>query len=279
MRRAATADVDGGARRRRCTGADSHVVLSRLSIVTWNLQGSKGVDTAAVAGVIRAMSGGADVTIVGLQEVQRRHVRALARALDATDWRWTRKHLPYGPLLWWRAEGLAVIATVDLDDHRTRVLTSGVPLWSHRRRVLQQVAVDLDGVRLRLFNTHLASHGDRDERARQAAIVAGEIAMRRAEGDGVEVLVGDLNAPDEPVTLAPFAGIGLRDAWSAAGVGSGMTNPSGAPSQRLDYILAGPSVDVVGATVAGVAGIPWARLSDHLPLSVEASVEANVGGG
>lgn len=242
--------------------------MTKLRVVTWNLQGSKGVDVAGVAAVLRQATGDADIQIIGLQEVQRRQARALARRWGAVDWRWTRKHFPYGPLLWWRAEGLAVLARHDLDQHQVTSLTPGIHSWSYRRRILQQVVVDAAGPRIWVFNTHLASHGDRDARAAQAAIVAGRIAGLRPESaHDHEILVGDLNAPDEPGTLAPFTAIGLYDAWPLVGHGPGYSNPSGAPDQRLDYVLAGASLAATAAIVApGATTVTWAMLSDHLPV-------------
>lgn len=244
--------------------------MTELRIVTWNLQGSKGVDVAAVAQVLGDLTAGGEIRIVALQEVQRRHARALATAWGATDWRWARKHLPYGPLLWWRAEGLAVLASHDLDDHQVAVLTPGIRIWSYRRRILQSVRIDHPSAPINVFNTHLASHDDPAARAAQAAIVAGQIAVRRAtDPSSGEVLAGDLNAPDEPTTLAVFVTLGLRDTWAAVNSGPGFTNPSGAPYQRLDYVLTSAEVATTRARVAtDDPTIAWPMLSDHLPLAV-----------
>ncbi len=245
--------------------------MAELRIVTWNLQGSKGVDALAVSRLLGDMTADGEIQIVALQEVQRRQARALARAWGAKDWRWARKHLPYGPFLWWRAEGLAVLANADIDDHKVTTLTPTIRIWSYRRRIVQSLIVDHPHGQVAVFNTHLASHDDPGARSVQAAIVAGQIAERRTI-DRPEVLSGDLNAPDEPATLLPFTGIGLRDAWRLVQIAPGFTNPSGAPYQRLDYVLTGTNITVLHAQVApGTAD--WPRLSDHLPLLVSASIE------
>jgi endonuclease/exonuclease/phosphatase family metal-dependent hydrolase len=244
--------------------------VTELRIVTWNLQGSKGVDVANVARILSKLTAAGEVRIVALQEVQQRHARALAKAWGATDWRWARKHMPYGPLFWWRAEGLAVLSSHDLDDHHITSLTPGIRIWSYRRRILQSVRVDHPRTPLSVFNTHLASHHDPAARAAQAAIVAGQIAADRAASTApIEVLAGDLNAPDEPTTLAAFVALGLHDAWLATNNGPGFTNPSGAPYQRLDYILTSAEVTTTQARVAtDDPSIDWPMLSDHLPLAV-----------
>ncbi len=247
--------------------------MTALRIVTWNLQGSKGVDVSVIGGLLRAMTAGGDIQVVALQEVQRRQARALALAWGAKDWRWARKHLPYGPLVWWRAEGLAVLAIRDLDAHDVTPLTPGVRSWSYRRRILQFVRVDHPTVPVMVFNTHLASHDDPAVRADQAVIVAEAItAIRRSDRTVAEVLTGDLNAPDEPATLAAFRAIDLHDAWPSTGGDPGFTNPSGAPYQRLDYVLVSASIVITSADVAlGVA--TWPMLSDHLPLRIAATIE------
>ena len=60
-----------------------------IRLLTWNLQGSKGVDVEAVVATISAQS--ADVVV--LQEVQRVQARRLARRLALRHVRWTFKHL------------------------------------------------------------------------------------------------------------------------------------------------------------------------------------------
>ena len=59
-----------------------------LTLVSWNLKGSKGVDIRAVVDHIEAMGAG----VVVLQEVQRRQARKLARAVGAASCRWGFKH-------------------------------------------------------------------------------------------------------------------------------------------------------------------------------------------
>ena len=88
------------------------------------------------------------------------------------------------------------------------------------------------------------------------------------------LLLGDLNAHDEPEVLEALAAHGLRDCWNAARTrdGDGLTSPSERPVQRIDYVLAGPAWDVLEAMVPSAttasATTPWASLSDHLPLTV-----------
>jgi exonuclease III len=73
-----------------------------VQLITWNLQGSKGVDTSAVVEAVRSQ--GADVLL--LQEIQRRQADSLAKALGWSV-TWAEKHS--APLI--AAEGLAIVTS------------------------------------------------------------------------------------------------------------------------------------------------------------------------
>lgn len=233
-----------------------------MKIVTWNLHGSARPDLDAVARTLRSI--GPD--LVGLQEVQPWQARRLATTLGWNH-RWARKHLPYGPLVWWRAEGLALLSPGPIHDHERVVLNPGTPSWSYRRRIVQRAMLGgPDGGAVRCYNTHLASHDAPADRSAQAAVIA---RLIDGEDSGVRrtaVLTGDLNAADEPTTLEPFVHLGLRDSWPPA-QGPGDTNPAGAVRQRLDYVLVGEDWTPTEAVVP-TDGPGWARLSDHLPVVV-----------
>ncbi len=59
-----------------------------LCVLTWNLQGSRGVDTGAVADVIMRV----DADVVMLQEIQRGQASRLAAAVGMPGHRWAFKH-------------------------------------------------------------------------------------------------------------------------------------------------------------------------------------------
>lgn len=228
-----------------------------LVVVTWNVHGSARPPLATVAERLV----GFEPDVVGLQEVQSWQARRLARQLGWNR-RWARKHQPFGPFVWWRAEGLAVLSPHELADHDRIVLNRGSSPFSYRRRIAQHVVVSPGGAGFRAVNTHLASHHAPDERAAQAAVVAGWIAARHLDRRPT-VLTGDLNADREPTTLAPLAAIGLHDVWPDRLPGA--TNPAGRARQRLDYVLADPGWEVVDVRVPP-DGPDWAALSDHLPV-------------
>lgn len=91
---------------------------------------------------------------------------------------------------------------------------------------------------------------------------------------GRKILVGDFNAaPDAPV-LAPLRDAGWNDVWSARrDGGDGFTFESVDPTQRIDYVWAGPGA-IENVTQIDVVDErrPDVRMSDHLGLMAELNV-------
>jgi endonuclease/exonuclease/phosphatase family metal-dependent hydrolase len=235
------------------------------TVVSWNLKGSAGPDTATVAGCLR--EAGADV--VALQEVQWHQARRIARALGARSWGWGFKHWPVRT---W-PEGMAVIGVDRRVRVRTRALSHAWRVWSWRRRIVQVAQVD-DGPGFTLVNLHLTPHGEVGLRTVEVATVLGVVGG----GRGPVVVTGDLNErPGGPVH-GQLSAAGLRDAAAAApGEEPAPTNWRGwrrgitaAPSQRLDYVYVSAEVEPVAVRVprpgdAGFARFP--AVSDHLPVT------------
>lgn len=231
-----------------------------ITVLTWNLQGSEGVDIAAVAAVIRQSS----PDVVLLQEIQRRQCRRLARSVGMS-YGWRLKHLH------WRTwpEGLALVSPHHLGGVR-RVLLRRSLLWTWRRRIAVLGRVDVGGG-VHVANVHLSPY-DEDARLREA-----ERVVAAAPG---AIIGGDCN--DEPGGAAPqvFERAGWRDAWCAQHPddAGGATNWTAgdrrgrSPTQRLDYVWLPPSLEAVAARVPVPADAldDFARLSDHLPVVVSA---------
>ncbi len=221
-------------------------------ILTWNVLGAKDPNLTVVAEVIH----GYDADVVALQEVRRNQARALAKRLQFQVC-WARKHYPYTPLLWWRAEGLAILSPHPLSSIVKATISPGVSTWTYRHRVMVAATARRGDDSLRLYDTHLASH-DADERIAQAARIA-----LRIEGDtgSPVVLAGDLNVKDDAIEV-------IREFTGLSDPGGVFTNPSIAPNQRLDYVLVPPNAEVLDrATPDG--GDQWHALSDHLPVLLE----------
>lgn len=242
-----------------------HVSLVR--VVTWNVHGSARPKRDALATVIRSMN----PDLVALQEVRVGQAHRLANRLG---WNvvWSRKHSPLGPLAWWRAEGLAVISPHRLRQRHTWLLTPGVRSTTFRRRIAQHVELDTNPrtgalLRIDIVNVHLASGSESDARAEQARRLAVHLG---ADTDRLLPLVvlGDLNAHDEPNSIAPLTEFGLHDAWLAAHERSGepgLTAPASAPSKRIDFVLIDRSW-VCRKVHVPTSDTGWPAMSDHLPV-------------
>ena len=71
---------------------------------------------------------------------------------------WARKHYPYSPLVWWRAEGIAhPLAAADVATSCAPPSRPGVSTWIYRHRVLLAATVTRADGALRVYDTHLSS--------------------------------------------------------------------------------------------------------------------------
>ncbi len=227
---------------------------ARWRLLTWNIHGSHQPNLEQVAEVVEGY--GPDV--LALQEVQRRQARRLAKRLG---WRatWARKHYPYSPLVWWRAEGLAVLTNLHT-SHVVRIpISRGASTWTHRHRVVLAVTITRGSSALRLYDTHLST--EVDERIDQARRVS-ELVLQ--EGAPLAVVAGDLNthSSDLAEVVREFHAAGLHD------VGGNSTSPVEAPQQRLDMVLI-PRDAVVTDQHVPDGDEEWAHISDHLPVLME----------
>lgn len=228
-----------------------------LTVITWNAQGSRGLDVHAAAAALGAF----DPDLVLLQEAQRQHVGALRLALGAHDARWRFKHWPVTE----RAEGLGVVSTLALHDVHVQVLALRWQAWNWRRRIAMHFAVELGDRRVRCVDVHLGAGVSSDERVRQARLLG-------AAAVDAEVIAGDLNAAPERAEIGVFTELGWGDAERR--LHGNITRPSTnwragprteAPMQRLDYVMVRDAVEVIDAFVPD-DWQTWAALSDHLPV-------------
>jgi endonuclease/exonuclease/phosphatase family metal-dependent hydrolase len=221
--------------------------------MTWNIRGAAQPDLRRLAAVVRDV--GADVC--ALQEVRRGQARRLARYLG---WHreWVFKHNPWTILLWWRAEGMALLSPAPLAAVWRTCLTPDISSRSFRRRVAIAGTVQRGAAQLRIYDLHLTTD-DEARRISQASTIAARIVIDRP----LDVVVaGDLNADEDATLLAAFTAGGLVDP------GGAMTSPARAPIRRIDYILV-PTTATVTEHHTPPGGPEWAVLSDHLPTLIE----------
>src|SRR5262249_20776564 len=122
---------------------------------------------------------------------------------------------------------------------------------------LLEARLDVYGVEIRVFNTHLDYRADPALRRQQVLEMLRYIGASTAP----TLVFGDMNAsPDAPELEALLKGV--HEAWPAAS-GSGFTYPADNPVKRIDYVLTSPQFAVRSATV------PLTEASDHRPVVVD----------
>src|SRR4029079_4352227 len=106
--------------------------MTKWRVRTGSSLGSHRPNLDVVAEVILGYS----PDVIALQEIRRKQAKVLARRLK---WRfvWTRKHYPYSPLVWWRAEGLAIATPHQIGEPVTGSISPDRATWTvlHRREL------------------------------------------------------------------------------------------------------------------------------------------------
>ena len=223
------------------------------AVLTWNVHGSAGPDVDAAADAIRNEA--PDIVVV--QEIRKGQAAALAAALRMR-YSWALKHSPYTKLMWWRAEGMAILTPHLLDAVGHTEVSDGQPMRSWRRRIAQWGLVGrADRSMLMIYNLHLSPHQDAASRRAEAARVSELVAS--IGDDPPPVVAGDFNDADDPSIIEALPGV--------EHVVPPMSNPSEAPSQLLDHVLLPAHATEVTVSVPA-GGDDWSAISDHLPVTV-----------
>ncbi|MFV0309790.1 MAG: endonuclease/exonuclease/phosphatase family protein, partial [Desertimonas sp.] len=174
--------------------------MDTLTLVTWNLLGSQGVDIGLVAEVIGDVSPDA----VALQEVQRTQSQGLAERLGWSV-RWAFKHWPVRT----RSEGMAVLTPHVLGDVSPFVVQPAAP-WSWRRRIAIDATVVREGRPWRVINVHLSPHDAHGLRSDETNRVLERSSM------AAPIIAGDLNERPGGPAAELLHTAGWRDAWASA---------------------------------------------------------------
>jgi endonuclease/exonuclease/phosphatase family metal-dependent hydrolase len=236
-----------------------------LRVMSFNIHHGAGtddrLDLPRIAQVIRE----SEVDVVGLQEVDR-HWSARSDFVDQAAWlaRELNMHVAYGANLNLdplqpgeprRQYGTAILSNAPILAWDNTFLPR---FGDHEQRGLLHAFINLRGVPVHVYNTHL-QHNDAAERLVQAKAIKGLIGTP----DASVILLGDLNAtPDAPEIRTLVQD--LVDVWVAAGAGNGYTYPTEDPRVRIDYVL--QSSDVVARAMAVVTSPLSELASDHLPV-------------
>lgn len=243
-----------------------------LRVMTYNIQSGHG-NLEATATAIRAAS--ADV--VALQEVDVHWAERSGFADQAAFLgERLRMHVLFAPIYRLPADsagqpprefGVALLSRFPIvtwrNDTLTRLSTQVPNPVPAPAPGLLEATLDVQGTRVRVWNTHLDYRGDPRVRRQQVSEMVADIGA----ADVPTIVFGDLNATPTAPELAPLFAR-LHDAWSPA-FGSGFTYPADSASKRIDYVLVSSRFAVRAATV------PDIQASDHRPVIVDLSLLPN----
>jgi endonuclease/exonuclease/phosphatase family metal-dependent hydrolase len=234
----------------------------RLRVMTYNIHHGEGLDRKLDLDRIARVIQQEGVDIVALQEVDRGTSRTGRRDMPAELAKLT---------------GLTCVFSNNFSfgggEYGNAVLTRyPVKSWKNthypmvrpsEQRGLLQLELDIAGVELVFFNTHLDYNPRNDDSERWASVAAIEAAVRPHLGKPV-VLCGDFNATPNSRVYQRLRKT-FEDTWAHAGQGEGFTAPAGVPVNRIDYLwfLKGPHLKPVKVWV------PESSASDHRPVVAE----------
>jgi endonuclease/exonuclease/phosphatase family metal-dependent hydrolase len=222
-------------------------------VVSWNLHygvsPAGGVDLEGVARVIEA----SDPDVVLLQEVSRGWVQG--GGVDTATWLAERldRTFVFAPAADGRF-GNVVLARGPLTDVRVQPLPFGA---GPQRRSAVTAVTRLGTRQTAVTSLHL------QHRAVNTPTRLAQLETFLAAGTGApQVVGGDLNATPGSAEVRRLTGVGYVSAVDAVGDRAALTDPSTAPTRRIDWVL-GRGIDFTGAEV-----VTDVVLSDHLPLVV-----------
>lgn len=235
-----------------------------LSTMTYNIHHGVGednrLDLERIAAVIR--ESGAEM--IGLQEVDRHwsarsnfvdQAEALAQLLNMqVVFAANLDRDPLQPGQPRRQYGTAILSKYPILESNNTLLPR--PEGGEQRGLLEAL-INVRGVPVRVYNTHL-QHNSQLERTVQVQAILDRIG----QFEEPTILLGDLNALPESRELAPLYQQ-FKDTWRATGNGPGFTYSASNPDRRIDYILVSPEIEIEDVQV-----IPTLA-SDHLPVLAE----------
>lgn len=218
-------------------------VSARITVLSYNIKSARVSSLGTIAGVIR--NSGADVVL--LQEVDRN--RHGSGKVDQAAWLANNLggwHHAFGQNVSHGATGgygTAVVSRWPIVSSNNWHLPNG---GGGQQRGLLKAVVDIDGVHVSFYSTHLQNRIDH-LKVKQARSIAGIVA-----GDGnPRVIGGDMNSwpGDTPAKILKSQ---FTDTWEVVGRGAGATNPARRPRGRIDYLMyRGSELSPVSADVLG----------------------------
>lgn len=232
------------------------------TIMSYNIQHGVGMDGQLNLQRIAAVILDSGVGIVGLQEVdrffsERSDYKDQAKEIASL----TGYHYVYGANLdFGQVGGLAensqygnaIVSKYPILRSDNILLSS----FGEEQRGMLHAVVDLDGIHVNIYNTHLGL----DARSRLAQ--AEEIIDLVSRSNQPSILMGDFNAePDSPAFQRMLeSGLFVNSFQDMEDV---YTFPSTSPTEQIDYILISPGIKHQNQHVVQT------EASDHLPIVVD----------
>lgn len=222
----------------------------KLKVLSWNiwLDG----DLNGVVEFIKT----ADADIIGMQEVIPEREPNILESLSALGY----QHA-FSKVMELRRGGEkmgnAVFSRHKLLTSYTRVLSE------EQRRVAEDIVLEIDGVQLRVFNTHLLHTHQKQSDIQDIQV---ETLLKFVPG-GRAIVMGDFNATSDSGVLKKMTNVlnntdpSNAPTWSMYPAGCHVCNPQ-AVDTRLDYIFASKDLRTSEPKVG------HSKASDHLPISV-----------
>lgn len=257
-----------------CASRTRTPAATSLRVMTFNIAAGNG-NLSAIAGTIRENT----PDIVALQEVD---VHWLARSNFADQAKLLGEQLGmqvrFAPIYSEpgatagaprREYGVALLSKFPVEaftnQTQTRLTTQQANAAPTPMPGLLDATVNVNGVRVRIFNTHLDYRPDPSVRVRQVA----EMMALIGDASSPTLVFGDLNATPSAPELAPFFAK-LRDAWTTPG-DAGLSYPATSPTKRIDYVLTSSHFRATNARV------PATLVSDHRPVVVDLTLDGTTG--
>lgn len=239
-----------------------------VRLVTYNVRRCLGMDGVLSPRRIARVLLEAEADIVALQELDVGRTRShhADQAQEIADEIGMRLHFHPSLRVEQELYGDAILSRLPMRLVRAAALPGHPRRLGIEPRGALWAEVDAGNVSINVINTHLGLY--RRERHAQVEALLGPDWLGHPGCRERTFLVGDLNLVPQSRTYRRLT-LRMTDAHRAAGLAPRATFPSYLPVLRLDYVLAGPGIDLLRAEVVRTTATRTA--SDHLPLAVDFS--------